>query len=199
MLYVSPLKALNNDIQRNLMRPLKEIRCSDSWPRRGAVCDADNFDTLLPMARRRQVPVIAPRDIRKLALALAHYQGVTWPADFRSDLASSLQPLVGLPLPAAAWESDILPARLDNYDPQWPDRLMQASALMWVGRQGHQVAFCHPDDLDLLLDSDAETPGETNDAHSAAIERLFPDRRASYSMSALLGDSPCPENQVMAQ
>jgi ATP-dependent Lhr-like helicase len=44
-------------------------------------CDADNFDTLLRMARRRQAPAIEPRDISELPLVLAQFQGVTRPAD----------------------------------------------------------------------------------------------------------------------
>ncbi len=56
------------------------------------VCDADNFDTLRRMTRRRQAPAIEIRDIRELAVALAHFQGLTRPGDSLYALASCLQP-----------------------------------------------------------------------------------------------------------
>ena len=165
------------------------------------VCDADNFDTLLRMARRRQVPAIEPRDISELALVLAYFQGLIRPADSLSTLASCLQPLMCLPLPAALWESDILPARLNNYEPQWLDRLMQESALMWVGRHRRQVAFCHADDLDLMTNRDGDNGENTDVADMPApdVTRLFPDSRGKYSLSALLGDPPQPTHNVLQQ
>jgi len=42
-----------------------------------------------------------------------------------------LQQLDGVTAPATAWESDILPARLPNYDPAWLDQLCISGQLGW--------------------------------------------------------------------
>lgn len=63
------------------------------------VCDADNFDTLLRMARRRRKPTMQPREIRELALVPAHFQGLTRTGDSQSALGPKLQPLMCRPLP----------------------------------------------------------------------------------------------------
>ena len=165
------------------------------------VCDADNFDTLLRMTRRRSATAIEIRDIRGLALALAHLQGLTRPVDSPNSFASCLQPLMCLPLPAALWESEILPARLVDYDPQWLDRLMQESALMWVGRPRRQIAFCHEGDLDLMMSGHGNHPEHTigEDKSEPDVTCLFSDNRAKYSLSALVDDPPQPAGLVLQQ
>src|SRR5690606_1968506 len=42
-----------------------------------------------------------------------------------------LQQLDGVTAPATAWESDILPARLPNYDPAWLDQLCISGQICW--------------------------------------------------------------------
>lgn len=42
-----------------------------------------------------------------------------------------LQQLDGITAPATAWESDILPARLPNYDPAWLDQLCVSGQISW--------------------------------------------------------------------
>jgi len=46
-------------------------------------------------------------------------------------LAGLIEQLEGFPAPAAAWESEILPARLPDYDPVWLDALCLAGRLAW--------------------------------------------------------------------
>jgi len=46
-------------------------------------------------------------------------------------LALILDQLEGFEAPAAAWESEILPARLDDYQPGWLDSLCQAGRYAW--------------------------------------------------------------------
>jgi len=47
-------------------------------------------------------------------------------------LAALITQLEGFEAPAAAWESDILPARLDNYDFTWLDDLCLAGRAVWT-------------------------------------------------------------------
>jgi ATP-dependent Lhr-like helicase len=165
------------------------------------LCHAENYETLLRMARNRRVPVVEPRDIGDLALAIAHFQGVTKPGGDQKDLVSELGRLTGVFLPAMLWESDVLPARLHGYAPPWLDRAMQSSALMWVGRQRQQVAFCHGDDLDLMMDGDRDKgddgAGDTDEA--SAVIRRFPDNRGRYSLSDLLNDPPDTPNRALQE
>ena len=46
-------------------------------------------------------------------------------------LARILQQLDGITAPATAWEADILPARLTNYDPAWLDQLCISGQISW--------------------------------------------------------------------
>ena len=46
-------------------------------------------------------------------------------------VAAVLDTLDGFELPAAAWESDVLPARVRNYDPLWLDGLCLSGELAW--------------------------------------------------------------------
>ncbi len=47
-------------------------------------------------------------------------------------LAAVLAQLEGFEAAAAAWEEDILPARLDNYDPAWLDALCLSGRIAWI-------------------------------------------------------------------
>lgn len=47
-------------------------------------------------------------------------------------LATLLTKLEGFEAPAAAWEGDILPARLQDYDPAWLDSLCLAGKTVWT-------------------------------------------------------------------
>lgn len=59
--------------------------------------------------------------------------------DGQTRLQSSLQLLDGIAAPAAAWEGDILPARIPDYDPGWLDVLCIGGRIAW-GRLGQPAA-----------------------------------------------------------
>lgn len=48
-------------------------------------------------------------------------------------LAQVIDQLAGVPLPASAWESLILPARLRDYSPAWLDELTLSGEIVWAG------------------------------------------------------------------
>ncbi len=163
------------------------------------ICCADNYESLLRMARSGRRAAITPRSIEKLALALAHYQGLTGPDRGTDALAECISVFTGLPLPAGLWESEVLPARTGDYQPVWLDRLVQASSLMWVGHSGHRVMFCMETDLDLISSvngSDPDCDKSEKDRVQETIQR-FPDRQGRYRLSILLGDPPQAAQQVL--
>jgi ATP-dependent Lhr-like helicase len=47
-------------------------------------------------------------------------------------LASAVALLEGFEAPAAAWESELLPARVDRYDPEWLERLCLSGRVVWA-------------------------------------------------------------------
>src|ERR1700730_1652945 len=50
----------------------------------------------------------------------------------RDAVASIVEQLEGFEAPAGAWESEILPARLANYDPAWLDEQCYAGRITWA-------------------------------------------------------------------
>ena len=47
-------------------------------------------------------------------------------------LASVIEQLEGFEAAAAAWETDILPSRMQNYDPEWLDSLCLSGRVLWA-------------------------------------------------------------------
>jgi ATP-dependent helicase Lhr and Lhr-like helicase len=62
-------------------------------------------------------------------------------------LRKALAHLQGVPLPAEAWERDILPARVPGYQPLWLDQMLAMGELHWAGLGSGKLAFYLPDTL----------------------------------------------------
>ena len=138
-------------------------------------CDAANFEILLRLTRAARRPRVVAQPAGKLPYFLALWQGLAHPARDADALAERLEQLACLPLPAAAWEADVLPARAQAYDPAWLDAALGTTGLGWYGAGSKRVLFALPEDLDLA----GFTPLKEKDG-------LFPDPRAGYDFSALL-------------
>ena len=79
---------------------------------------------------RRQVEPIAPE--RFVRFLVEHQHAAPGAQlDFRGGLLEVVNQLQGLDLPAGAWEHDLLPARLSDYDPAWLDDLSAAGEVAW--------------------------------------------------------------------
>ncbi len=65
---------------------------------------------------------------------LLEWQGITREprAEGMESLAAVIEQLEGFALPAAAWEADVLPARLHNYDSRWLDALCLCGRAVWA-------------------------------------------------------------------
>ncbi|MFU2207579.1 DEAD/DEAH box helicase [Solidesulfovibrio sp. C21] len=148
-------------------------------------CDAANFETLLRLARAARRPRVVALAADRLPYFAAVWQGLAKPARDADDLADRLEQLACLPLPAALWEADVLPARSISYDPAWLDAALGATGMGWYGAGAKRVLFALPDDLDLA----GFTPPK-------GTERLFPDPRAGYDFSALLEITGLPPSEL---
>lgn len=92
----------------------------------------------LSSARQRVRPV-EPRVFLRF---LCEYQQLTAGTrlEGRHSLTEVIWQLQGFELAAAAWEADILPARLQDYDPQWLDELTLHGEVLWGRLKGPQSA-----------------------------------------------------------
>jgi ATP-dependent Lhr-like helicase len=79
---------------------------------------------------RAEIEPVGSRDFMSFLLAWQRVAG-GHAASGPESLAGLIDQLEGFPAPAAAWESEILPARLADYDPVWLDALCLAGRLAW--------------------------------------------------------------------
>ncbi len=154
------------------------------------LCDAENFEILLRLTRAGAAPAFEPLDLERFSLFLASFQGLTRRARDEERLLDRVEQLACLPLKAAAWEEEVLPARVENYSPAWLDRLFQEHGLCWKGADRERAALCFPADLDLLQDNGA------GEAEEERVTGLFPDPNAKYDFSTLLRVSGLPPGRL---
>jgi ATP-dependent Lhr-like helicase len=80
---------------------------------------------------RAEIEPVSPADFMRFLL---EWQGVT--RDPRPEGVESLAAIVaqleGFEVPASAWESDVLAARLNDYDPHWLDSLCLSGRALWA-------------------------------------------------------------------
>jgi ATP-dependent Lhr-like helicase len=80
---------------------------------------------------RAEIEPVAAADFMRF---LCEWQGLS--AEPRPEgpqaLAAAIERLEGFEAPAAAWEADLLPARLAEYDPEWLDGLCQSGRCTWL-------------------------------------------------------------------
>lgn len=159
------------------------------------VCDVENLEILLRLARAEAVPAFEPLDIDRLPLFLADFQGLTQPGNDIDACYRILEQLMGHGLPAGLWESDVLPARLKGYDPAWVDTILQESDLLWVGADKQHLVFCPRSDLDLMTPADDTDSGDSPNGDTD-LRAWFPDPAGRYDFSTLLKASCLKPSQM---
>ncbi|MDA8125295.1 MAG: DEAD/DEAH box helicase [Deltaproteobacteria bacterium] len=149
------------------------------------VCDRENLEILLRMARRARQPVFSALPAAALPLFLAAWQGLTAPGDSPDALRTRIEQLFGFPAPAEAWEKHLLPARLSPYYGAWLDTLLATSDLAWFGCGLRRISFAFADDRELFL---PEEGGNRDPLQSDgkpvpdALATLLPQRFGRYSL-----------------
>jgi ATP-dependent helicase Lhr and Lhr-like helicase len=92
---------------------------------------------------RAEIEPVSGADFMRFLL---DWQGVTRtprPEGVES-LAAVIAQLEGYEVPAAAWESDVLAARLNDYDPHWLDSLCLSGRALWARLQPAKSAGATP-------------------------------------------------------
>ena len=147
------------------------------------VCEAENLESLLRMARADATPAFQALPVDHLPLFLAVFQGLHEPGDTPEALRRRLEPLLGCDAPAGLWETEILPARMRGYQTPLLDGVLQESGLRWVGCGRERLTFCFEHDLDLLAGPTADDEEPDGSGNGAAS--LFPDPHGRYDFSTL--------------
>ncbi|QOC26495.1 ATP-dependent helicase [Microbacterium hominis] len=120
-------------------------------------------------AIRGTVEPVAPESYARFLPAWQHVAGSAGgrPMEGVDGVLAAIEQLAGVPLPASAWESLVLPARISDYTPAMLDELTSTGEVVWSGhgslpgRDGW-IAL-HPIDavpLTLALPDDPEPPTE---------------------------------------
>jgi len=80
---------------------------------------------------RAQIQPVASADFMRFLL---EWQGVTREprGEGPQSTAAVIEQLEGFEIPAVAWERDVLPARLQAYDPAWLDTLCLSGRVLWA-------------------------------------------------------------------
>jgi len=79
---------------------------------------------------RRSVQPVSLQDYMRFLFDRHQITSDPLPTGLES-LEKALDRLEGISVPAAAWEADILPARVDRYDPNWLDMLCMSGSFVW--------------------------------------------------------------------
>jgi len=155
------------------------------------LCDARNLERLLRLLRAESRPGFKALALDQLPLLLAAEQGLTNRGDGIEGLQSALEALFLYPAPAAAWETDLLPARLAPYYPAWLDSVVQESHLLWLGAGRERLTFAFGEERELL--EVGESPPL---AEPIAAELAHGQLR---SFEALVSSANLPSEEVAAE
>ena len=88
---------------------------------------------------RREIEPVEPRDFMRFLISWQHVASdarVSGP----DALANVIAQLEGFESPAAAWESELLPARVSGYEISWLDDLCLSGRVLWARLRGGKTA-----------------------------------------------------------
>tara|TARA_B100001939_G_scaffold241799_1_gene209192 strand:- start:18289 stop:22917 length:4629 start_codon:yes stop_codon:yes gene_type:complete len=212
-----------NAVDRVLERLLEDGRIVEgplleSSAQKGSleICDTETLEILLRLTRQHFRPDFKPHTADELPLFLAEFQGLVRPGSDLDELQLRMDQLIGYPLKAGLWETEILPARMNPYFPAWMDSLFELG-LLWMGTARQSIAFLTERDLPLFLDSrtipdgkieagldsianrgEAEAWLESDSQQKEAsgtlesesmLDTLFPHRKGRFNFYDLLSES----------
>src|SRR6185295_8454345 len=80
---------------------------------------------------RREIQPVAASDFMRFLFEW-HHVAPEARVEGPQSLVRVIDLLEGYEAPAGAWEGEILPARLHDYDPQWLDALCLSGRLVWA-------------------------------------------------------------------
>jgi ATP-dependent Lhr-like helicase len=138
-------------------------------------CDAD----VLQSVRRRSLAKlrreVEPVDPAVLGRLMTGWQGLVRRRAGLDALLDTIESLQGAPLPASIFESEILAARIEHYNPADLDALTAAGELVWcgvepLGERDGRLALYLTDHLSRLRRP--VTPGDLSEQQQAIVDHL---------------------------
>lgn len=157
---------------------------------------------------RRRVRPVSPAQYWQF---LCEHQHATPQAALagRRGTQKTLEQLQGLDLPAACWETDVLPARVSQYDPAWLDDLTLSGEIVWGRlcppvrddeasplRNGltrvAPVSLCVRDNLPWLLDPRRADARPFAGAAALSVLELLREHGALFARDLLSGSGLLP-------
>ena len=151
-----------------------EFRAEDAAP---ALCDTEVLGRLRRRSLTRHREQIEPVPQACLARLLLHVQGVVRPQHGLDGLLDVLQSLQGVPLLASLLESEILPARVADYQPSQLDALLSAGEVVLcgiepVGERDGRIALFLADQLPALWRKTAANPDHASPLSQQLVQTL---------------------------
>ncbi|GAB4358503.1 MAG: DEAD/DEAH box helicase [Immundisolibacter sp.] len=98
----------------------------EEWCERGLLARIHRYSL---GRRRREIAPVSEAEFRRFQRA---WQGLDDPGEGPEALYAVIERLAGLSQPAAAWETEVLPARLHRYQPFWLDQLCAQGRVAWL-------------------------------------------------------------------
>lgn len=144
------------------------------------LCDRENLEALLRISRARARPAVRSLPLDRLPVFVARRQGVNAEVSGPDEMKGAWEKLLGLALPARAWEEEVFPARMKGYASRWMDGLLADSGLLWIGCGKEKIGFCFGQDIELFLEDRAAEEG---------LDMIFPAPGGRYSFWDLLDHS----------
>ncbi len=123
---------------------------------------------------RKEIEAVSPADFVRFLLRWQHVQPGTQ-LHGRDGVREVIRQLEGLELPGPAWERDVLPARIADYDPADLEHLCLAGEVAWGRLRLAPPAADEPDE------PAPRTPPRGADASGAARLRAAPGPRRARS------------------
>ncbi|MGF1509561.1 MAG: DEAD/DEAH box helicase [Myxococcota bacterium] len=98
-------------------------------------CDVESLRAIKRRALAKLRKEVEPVDPAALGLFLPAWHGLDRPGRGLDAVLSAVEQLQGAPLSAAALETEVLPARVEDYSPRDLDELCSAGEIIWRGLQ----------------------------------------------------------------
>ena len=127
------------------------------------ICDLENLERLLRIARAEARPAFEPASLDRLPPFLAAHQGLGSRRTGIEAVRGAVEPLMGAVASVEIWETELLPSRVDGYDPSWLDTLMMETELVWQGCGVRKLTLVLDDDRDLLADEEERADDQEDD------------------------------------
>ena len=98
----------------------------EEWCERGLLARIHRYSL---DRRRREIAPVSEAEFRRFQRV---WQGLDDPGEGPEALFAIIEQLAGLSQPAAAWEAEVLPARMHGYQPFWLDQLCAEGRVAWL-------------------------------------------------------------------